>query len=422
MRAFGLTSYERTHIALLAMALCATGARADEFDRPIFSFSGFGTLGVVHSSENNADFTSSAFKPNGAGYSRSWSAEVDSLIAAQVTANPTPRLSAVLQVISEQNYDATYRPHVEWANIKYQFTPDSSARLGRTVLPIFMVTDSRKVGYANKWVRPPVEVYSLVPVTSNDGVDASYRMPVGAATNTFQVTAGRSDSRFPDSGGFGTVTAKARGLAAFVDTFEQGFATVRLSAGRARITIPEFAPLFGAFRQFGPAGMAIADKYDVNKSLITFLGLGASYDPGNWFVMGEWSRIESRTILGKKSAWYVSSGRRFGRFMPYVTYARANADTLSDPGLTVSALPPVLAGPAIGLNATLNSILSRNIDQETISVGGRWDLMRNVSFSLQFDRTRIGTGSKGALSNIQPGFQPGGKVNLFSVAIDFVFR
>ena len=184
-------SYKLTPIALLAMALYAAGARADDPGTPMFSFSGFGTLGVVHSSEDNADFTSSVFKPNGAGYSHTWSADVDSLIGAQVTANLTPQLSAVLQVISEQNYDNTYRPHVEWANIKYQFTPDFSVRVGRIVLPGFLVSDYRKVGYANPWVRPPLEVYSLVPITNNDGVDASYRLHFGEFTNTVQGAYGR---------------------------------------------------------------------------------------------------------------------------------------------------------------------------------------------------------------------------------------
>ncbi len=113
-----------THIALLATALYAAGASADDFEAPMFSFSGFGTLGVVHSSEDQADFTSSIFKPDGAGYSHDWSADVDSLIGGQVTPISPQKLSAVLQVIAEQNYDNTYRPHVEWANIEYQFTPE----------------------------------------------------------------------------------------------------------------------------------------------------------------------------------------------------------------------------------------------------------------------------------------------------------
>src|SRR5882672_4713402 len=128
-----MNAFERMACTLPLNALLAVapyGARAAEADAPMFSFSGFGTLGVVHSSETQADFTSSILKPNGAGHSHSWSADVDSLIAAQVSANFTPRLSAVLQVISEQHYDGTYRPHVEWANIKYQFTPDFGVRVG----------------------------------------------------------------------------------------------------------------------------------------------------------------------------------------------------------------------------------------------------------------------------------------------------
>ena len=92
----------------------------------MFLFSGFGTLGVVHSSEDLADFTASIFKPNGAGYTRSWSPSVDSLIGGQVIANFSPKLSAMVQAISEQNYDNTYTPRIEWANLKYQLTPEAS--------------------------------------------------------------------------------------------------------------------------------------------------------------------------------------------------------------------------------------------------------------------------------------------------------
>ena len=106
----------------------------------MFSFSGFGTLGLVHSSEKHADFTSSQLKPDGAGYSHNWSADVDSLIGGQVTARFTPKLSAVVQVIAEQNYDNSYRPHVEWANLQYQFTPEFSVRRrahGAAHIPVF---------------------------------------------------------------------------------------------------------------------------------------------------------------------------------------------------------------------------------------------------------------------------------------------
>ena len=62
-----------------------------------------------------------------------------------------------------------------------------------------------------------------------------------------------------------------------------------------------------------PAGIAIADKYSVDDRRVTFAGLGASYDPGKWFVMGEWARFKTNSILGTKSALYASGGYRFGK-------------------------------------------------------------------------------------------------------------
>jgi hypothetical protein len=414
--------YKLSAIVAFALAAYASGACADERDTPMFLFSGFGTLGVVHSSESKADFTATPFKPTGAGHTHAWSADVDSLIAGQVTADLTPQLSAVLQLMAEQNDDNSYRPHVEWANIKYQFTPDLSVRFGRTTVPIFMVSDTRKVGYSNPWVRPPIELYDVVPVTSNDGVDASYRTHVGAATNTFQVTGGRSDTDFPGGSGFGAGTAKSREQLALADTFEVEFATVHLNYGQARVTISQFGALFDAFRQFGPQGVAIADKYDVDKTLVTFLGIGVGYDPGNWFVMGEWGREDAHSVLGVKTGWYVSGGYRFGKVTPYVTYARTKGSgNSSDPGLTVSALPPPLAGVAAGLNAALNSLLSAKVTQNTVSVGGRWDFMKNAAFKLQLDHMGLAAGSAGTLINLQPDFVPGGKVNVFSATFDFVF-
>ncbi len=48
-------------------------------------------------------------------------------------------------------------------------------------------------------------------------------------------------------------------------------------------------------------------------------------------------------------------------------------------------------------------------------------MTRNTAFKVQYDHTRIGSGSSGVLINFQPGYQTGGTVNLFSASIDFVF-
>jgi hypothetical protein len=409
-----------TRIALLALVLYAPGALAhhDQEDKPTFSFSGFGTLGVVHSSERQADFTSSILKPNGAGYSHAWSADVDSLVGGQVTANFTPQLSAVLQVIAEQKYDNTYRPHVEWAYIGYQITPCFAFRVGRTVLPTFLYSGTRKVAYTYPWVRPPMEVYSWVPITSSDGVDFRCSTHIGDFTHTVQANYGpRSEPSLPQGG-----TIKAEHAWGITYTVDYHAATMHLAYQRTTLTMDSVKPIFDGFRQFGPQGISIADQYDADKKPLSIIAAGASYDPGTWFVTAEWVRMETHSFLGTGTGWYVSGGPRFGKFTPYLTYAQATADNLSDPGLNLATLPsPILVGQAAGLNAALNVLLGGKTVQDTVSVGGRWELTRSTAFKLQYDHTSIGMGSTGEFINVQPGFQPGGRVNVFSAAIDFVF-
>src|SRR3984885_6249460 len=201
----------------------AAGAAGADPGASMFSLSGFGTLGLVHSSEDNADFTANLLQPNGAGYTHAWSPDVDSRLGAQVIAHFTPQLSAMLQVISEQNYDNTYKPHVEWANIAFQPTPEFSVRVGRIVLPTFLLSDTRKVGFANPWVRPPVELYGLSPIFDSDGADASYKMHLGEVTNTLVSTYGKTDFAPPQGGTF-----KVKHLWVIADTMEYGALTLHM--------------------------------------------------------------------------------------------------------------------------------------------------------------------------------------------------
>jgi hypothetical protein len=142
------------HAVAVAAALLTGHAHADDQDAaPNWSFSGFGSAGVAHSDYRKADFSSSILKAEGAGATRDWNANLDSRLGGQLDLKLDKRWSAVLQVVVEQRYDLSYKPHVEWANVKYQATPDLALRAGRIALPIFLVADYRKVGYAYPWVR-----------------------------------------------------------------------------------------------------------------------------------------------------------------------------------------------------------------------------------------------------------------------------
>lgn len=402
-------------IAGSAWVICgaASGAGLDE---SMFSLGGFGTLGMVHSSEHEADFTTTSFKPNGAGYTRDWSADVDSLVAAQVTARFTPQLSAILQVMAQQNENNTYWPHVEWADVKYQLTPELDIRVGRTAVPTFLITEARNIGYSNPWVRAPVDLYGLNPITNIDGVDLSYRTPFGNGIQTLTASYGYRNQNAPM---FGLLKVHDNWI--ITDTAEFGAATLHIAYQKAILVVPHLDPLFDAFREFGPQGVALADRYGVTNKPATFFGVGGMYDPGGWFLTAEWGTSDLHSALGRSSGGYVSGGYRLGKFTPYLTYGKSTADNLSDPGLSVSGLPPALAGEATALNGALNSILSTKRVQSTVSAGLRWDFLKNADLKMQVDHTRIGAGSSDELINLQPGYRPGGIVNLISIVVDFLF-
>jgi hypothetical protein len=283
-------------------------------------------------------------------------------------------------------------------------------------VPTFLVSAERNVGYANQWIRPPVVVYGLDPLTSNDGVDASYRIRSGAIVQTLVAAYGARNQNVPHAG---QIKATRSWIAS--DTLEAGSLTLHLAFQKATLAVPYLGGLFDAFRDFGSQGNALADEYDPQSRRATIFSCGGLYDPGRWFVTAEWGRTDLKSVLGRNDGWFASGGYRLAKFTPYLTYGIAQTNGLSDPGLDTAGLPPAPAAEAMALNAALNSLLSTKRVQSTASAGVRWDFMKNADFKLQIDYTRIGAGSTGALLNLQPGFVLGARYTLIGAAVDFVF-
>jgi predicted porin len=410
----------RASLATLMMLSCCV-ARAGEDtaveDAPRWTFGGFGTLGAVHSSESAADFSANVLNPGDAGHSRAWSAGVDSRLGMQLGVNLDSSWSAVLQLVSERTLRGGYAPRVEWANVQYQATPDLSLRVGRIALPLLLTGDYRKAGYALPWVRPPVEMYGLIPLSSSDGVDASYRWRAGDANNLTQAFFGRTD--LPVSA---TARAQARALSGLSNTTTAGALTVRASFMTTRLSVGIARELFDGLRAFGPQGAALADRYDVNDVRAEVTALGFNYDPGAWFAMGEIGRMNARSYLGDKTSAYLSAGYRFGDATPYLTYAASRANTAtSTAGLDLAALPPPLAAAGARLNAGLNQLLAAIPRQRSVGAGVRWDLCPDYALKLQYDRITPQQGSYGTFINVQPGFRSGRPIAVVSAALDFVF-
>lgn len=359
------------HLAALLLAAMSS-ARADEaaYAAPaprFLSINGFGTVAAVHSTEHGADFVFDNLQPNGVGRSRDWSPDVDSRLGLQLTANFTPQLTGVVQVVSEYRWNDTYQPTVTWANLKFAFTPDFSVRVGRIALASFLASDSRRIGYGNITARPPTEVYRLLALRDSDGIDVAWRSHVGGFTNNLTVLYGRRT--VTNTRGIDVHSTNVRGI---FDTAQNGALTLH-------------------------AAYQLRNVDNQNPPLGRFMSVGASYDPGPWFTSAEWvkaANYDGKKLLITRAAWYVNGGCRIGDFSPYATLSVL--DPRSDTGV-----PPVA--------------------QRTWSAGVRWDATRNVDLKLQVDQVRLGGNSYGTLQNILPATRRGSHFHLLSLMADFLY-
>lgn len=353
---------------------------AKDAGQTMIKFSGFGTLGITHSSERRGDYVPDGGFPHGAGLSSDWNTSNTSLFGVQVSGDFTPQLKGVLQVVSEYDSDNTYRPVVEWANIKYSFTPNMFVRIGRIALPTFIYSDSRDVGYSYPWIHPPVDVYRQLAITHNDGVDGSYRYYVGEASNTLKaILGGRATQDRPNS------TSTSTGIWGVFDTFEYGATTYRLGYQARNVT------------SHYSSGVTSASVRNSD------LSAGVIYDPGKWFVMGEWIQRKSTT---KKQAAYISAGYRIDRVTPYLTFSKDSPASFEsdNPAPTASAIQR-----------------ARNA-QSTAAFGTRWDFMKNADLKFQYDRIRLSADSNGNLANVPAGtILYGSTFHVISATLDFIF-
>jgi len=354
--------------ASAVLAFCALAAPADAAVDDYVTLSGFGTLGTVHSDYTQADFIATVSQPRGAGYSRSWSVTPDSDLGGQANISLSDQLSGVVQVLSRDTADGNFKPTVEWANLKYDFTPDIAVRLGRILLPTYEHADIRNVGYSLPWVRVPVEITYASTATHSDGVDVLYRLRTGAVTQDIQLQWGTTQLDLPGL----DFTLNSAHIGLFSDTLRYGNASLHL-----------------VYQQTDPSQNP--------PGRLRMVAVGFAYEPGPWFLSIDSNRTRNG-YYGELLAWYVSAGMRVGHFAPYAFYSATHQETLGTSALT-----------SLG-------------NQHTVAAGVRWDFARNFDLKFQVEQVTIASlDDPASFANLQPGARAGDKAHVVSLALDFLF-
>ncbi|MHA6479597.1 hypothetical protein ACX1DW_19155 [Stutzerimonas sp. KH-1] len=323
---------------LAAVCLAATPAFA--LEQGEHRFNGFGTVGFTHlGGEDDGRSYGVQGQTND-----SWRGDQLSKFGAQLSYGITDTLGVTVQATAKAQQDE-WKANLEWAYLSLQANDRLMLRAGRLRSPVYMYSESLDVGYSYPWLRLPDEVYSQVQVTNYEGVDAVYTMPLSYGSVTFQLAGGQAKNRdyYAYDEQFDIDYGKLFG--ASVSLASNDFGTLRIGYVEADIKTDITGTVDAS--DLGLSASEPLSLLNLDKEKGKFTSIGYQYDNGTWISSNEWtSRLIENDGMEAIDSFYLMGGRRFGDFLPHVTYAqlddnggRQSSWTL---GLNYQAAPTVV--------------------------------------------------------------------------------
>lgn len=366
--------------------------------------SGFGTAALISLDQDDVFF-------NHPGKQRErqrneWISASDTLLGLQASLVLRSDTEATVQVIVEENYKNEVKPRLAWGFVRHDLKPNLTLRAGRLRTPFFMHSDSLNINFAHPWVRPPVEVYGLNPVSDLDGVDMLYRTQLGGFNMEVQPYFGYGKVKFPDG------SANLDHTGGISVNLSRGDLRVQFGHGEGGFDLHYGDPIYLGTRDYllasGQADvLALLSGEDGHTS---FSAIGFQWDHDAYQLSGELARRRADKFLANAYAWYLSLAYQAGPFAPFAVIARQNASNQIAPDNG----DPVLAG----------YLASRSGNQESLALGVRWDVAPSKAIKLQWTRNWVENDAWGAFF---PTGDPtvsnpsGSRIDMLNLSLDFVF-
>ncbi|MDE2428302.1 MAG: hypothetical protein KGM99_06205 [Burkholderiales bacterium] len=409
----------RRLIALLCLTLAISAQAQDSGSA--FSVHGFGTLGVVHNTSRQVDIVRDLSQNDGVGYTRQTDFGMDSNLGVQINTRISDTLDAAIQVVSRKSAN-DFQPEITWAYGRYAMDDDTQLRVGRLGFDVYLLADSRNIGYSYQWVRPPIDFFGGLIISYFDGADLvlSRKTAMGILrTKLFTGVAREKTFTGPGDTFFSFNQSSLYG--AYADLQQQAW-QFRLGYSELKLK-NEFPPLIAALdalhspelNQVVPAADSIGTSLSMKNKKVKYISAGIAYESGPLQAQLMLSRITSESqAFPSYQAGYLTGSYRLGRYTPYATYSAASPYHVAP----LPTLPVGLSSDvdmlAIGLKDALQTQFNH---QHTISLGVRYDLNDKSNLKLQIDRIH----SRGYFltRNQQPGWN--GNATLISLALNFIF-
>ncbi len=363
---------------VVAMLSLSTAVLAIELT-PDLQLHGYATAGFGRLSNNQGYTYPDPSGTNASMLQSNVTGEYDSVAGLQLNYHVNDKIDFATQTyVSFENSKLNdYVFKINWAYLDYKLNDDWAVRGGRFAFATYLYSDSLHVGEAYPWVRLPPEIYAeLGGLYSENGLAVMYRHTFDdwilriqpsfgqeklkgyQANNIKQITASLSNENLTLH--VGSALADVDISSYLGASIQSGIDGALLGLGSSQADIDQF-------------NSAFASSVKLNKVRGSFSDVGFIYDDGRWFAAGEMGALRFSGFVDDFNAGYISAGYHFGKWLPYLMYARyknVNQDEYNE-----------IPAPGNAIYAT-----SANYNQSTMSVGARYKVRNNVSLKLQADR------------------------------------
>jgi hypothetical protein len=385
------------------------------------NLSGFGTLGLVHSSNQDADYVRDLLQSKGVGRTKQLDFGLDSILGLQLDYAIHDELSATAQVVSRRTH-GSFKPELTWGFLRYEPNDELQVRLGQLGFDVYLQADSRNIGSSYPWVRPPIEYFGSLIISHFVGGDVVLKKTFDQGLIKAKFYSGNAQQEVStgEVGSFFSLKGSSiqGGHAEYIDNHWHA----RLSYAQMRFKneFPQLEQLAFALRSpmvqsIDPNAPLLAQQISFKDKRVQYFAMGLAYDKGPLKSQVMLSRLHSDSLgYPSNKAGYAMLAYRLGKWTPYTSFSQIKSMNAA-PKLNVPlGIDPRLDVVASGFSAITRSQLA---DQKTLSLGVKYDLTESTDIKLQFDRIR--SYESLLIRNTLPSWN--GRNNLVSFTFDFVF-
>lgn len=393
--------------------LVAQISQASDLGPQAIQWSGFGSVALVKGGNDKLGFRKSL---NQDGRFGDWQMKSDSALGGQVDIRLNDNLSATAQAVVRHRLQSSLDNTIEWAFLAYNITPQLTLRGGRMGADLFMFSDFPEVGFAYDWVRPPIEIYGLLPLFRFDGIDLNYAYRHQDNIFNLKLFSGSSGTQVKLANLNNDVAISS--LDGIILNYQTDLGQFRAVYSKASVSEFDSQELnnLSQLLKVTPNTEALDVLFKQFDEPVSYYSLGFERSINSWSLISELAYLDSSLpAFLSSSSYYVSLSKHIDNFHIFGMVSSTKNTKKHDP-LT----PPINAAVETQqLFGYVNQLLLKTrAEQRTFSLGVRWNLLPRLALKLQWDNTQIDRGK--TLLWSQQG-SDATRLNTFSFSTDFIF-